>query len=134
MKTFDCKMCGECCYGEGGINVNEEEVERIARFLDISPEAFISGYCRELNGRLTIRTGPDYFCIFFDQEKACLIHPVKPAICSQWPYYPANLTDKDTWEMAKQACPGINPESSFKEFREEGGQNLKSSTKDQTNG
>ena len=119
MKAFECKMCGECCHGEGGINVNKKEINKIALFLDITPETFISGYCRKLNGKLTIKTGQDKFCIFFDQEKACLIHPVKPNICYRWPFYPANITDKDTWEAAKLACPGINPDCLFEDFVEE---------------
>lgn len=122
-------MCGECCYGEGGINVNEEEINKIALFLNISERSFVSNYCRELNGKLTIKTGPDHFCTFFDQEKACLIHSVKPNICYLWPFYPANITDQDTWEAAKQACPGINPESSFEEFVEEASLYLSQSTR-----
>jgi hypothetical protein len=112
-------MCGECCYGEGGINVNNEEIHNIARFLKISKETFIADYCRERNNKLSIKTGLDHFCIFFDQVKACLIHPVKPVICSLWPFYPANINDKDTWETAKGACQGINPDCSFEEFVKE---------------
>jgi hypothetical protein len=26
------------------------------------------------------------------------------------------VKDADNWEMAKEACPGINPECSFEEF------------------
>ena len=66
--------------------------------------------------RVYLGTGPDGFCVFFDQEKACLIHTVKPDICSLWPFYPANVKDEETWELAKDACPGINPECSFEEF------------------
>jgi hypothetical protein len=33
-----------------------------------------------------------------------------------WPFYPALLKDKDNWEMAKGACPGISPYCSFEEF------------------
>lgn len=109
-------MCGECCYGKGGITVEKEEGQRIARFLGIAPETFLSRFCEKRHGRFYIKTGPDRFCIFFDQEEACLIHPVKPDICSLWPFYPANVNDKEAWELAKDACPGINPECSFEEF------------------
>ena len=36
--SFECKMCGVCCYGEGGITVQDDEVERIASFLNINDE------------------------------------------------------------------------------------------------
>ena len=116
MKAFDCKMCGTCCYGEGGIFLQKDERDRIAHFLDLMPESFVARYCREKNGRLYIKTGPDKFCIFFDKEKQCLIHPVKPSPCSTWPFYPANIRDKESWQLAQDACPGINPNCPFEEF------------------
>jgi Fe-S-cluster containining protein len=116
MKAFECKMCGQCCYGKGGIIVEQEEIERIARFLVIAPKVFLARFCEKRNGHVYLGTGPDDFCVFFDQEKACLIHPVKPNICSLWPFYPANVNDKETWELAKYACPGINPDCSLEEF------------------
>ena len=120
MKAFECKMCGECCYGEGGIYLEEREIKRIAGFLIISPAAFLSEYCQSKNGRIYIRVGSDGFCIFYDQEKRCLIHPVKPGPCSLWPFFPALIKDEDNWEMAKDACPGINPDCSFEDFVELG--------------
>lgn len=116
MKAFECKRCGQCCYGEGGIYLEKEEVERIACFLKMTPISFLSDYCEGKNGRIYIKTGDDGFCIFYDQEKSCLIHPVKPRPCFSWPFYEALLDDKENWEMAKEACPGISPDCSFEGF------------------
>ena len=116
MKAFDCRRCGECCYGEGGIYVEEEERKSIACFLNLTLENFLSGFCEVKYGRYYIITGQDGFCIFFNRERGCLIHPVKPGRCSQWPFYPAILKDRANLEMARDACPGINPECSFEEF------------------
>jgi Fe-S-cluster containining protein len=63
-----------------------------------------------------VATGEDNFCIFYEEGKGCRIHPVKPARCSLWPYYPANVKDRETWEMAKLACRGIDRKCSFEEF------------------
>lgn len=116
MKAFDCKMCGDCCYGEGGIFLEEGEKERIARFLKISTSDFLNRYCEIRNHRTYLATGDDHFCIFYEKRKGCRIHPVKPARCTLWPYFPANVNDRETWEAAKDACPGINRECSFEEF------------------
>jgi Fe-S-cluster containining protein len=116
MTAFECQMCGECCYGEGGILVTDQEISRIARFLKIGSRVFVSRYCEQRNGRLSIRTGPDNFCIFFNRTTGCRIHPVKPRPCSLWPYYPAIVNDRENWEMAKDACPGISRDGSFEEF------------------
>jgi Fe-S-cluster containining protein len=109
-------MCGTCCYGEGGISVNRDERDKISDFLHMSQETFLSELCEEKAGRFSVKTGADGFCILYDKEGGCRIHPVKPGICSSWPFYPAIIKDKDNWELAKDACPGINPKSPFEEF------------------
>ncbi|MBW1666904.1 MAG: YkgJ family cysteine cluster protein [Deltaproteobacteria bacterium] len=116
MKAFDCKMCGDCCYGEGGIVVHPEEIQAISKFLGIIMDSFVQRFCYKKNGKTYIRSGEDGYCVFYDEKRKCLIHPVKPSPCSMWPFYRALLTDKDNWELAKEACPGINPESSFDDF------------------
>lgn len=116
MKVFECKKCGECCYGEGGILLQPEEIEKIANFLGLTVESFIALHCEQRHGRLCIRSASKGYCAFFDQDKQCLIHPVKPRPCSLWPFYPALLKDRAGWNHAKEACPGINPDASFEDF------------------
>jgi Fe-S-cluster containining protein len=116
MKAFECQMCGTCCYGKGGIFVKADEIQRIAHFLGMKPASFVVQYCDEKGGRFSIKAGLNKYCIFYDKEKSCLIHPVKPSPCTLWPFYPANLKDAFNWEMAKDACPGINPDCSFEDF------------------
>lgn len=94
-----------------------DEIGRIARFLSITPAEFLSKRCYFRHGRYYINTGADGFCSFFEREKQCTIHPVKPLPCTLWPFYPALLNDPETWIMAQDACPGINPRSSFEEFQ-----------------
>ena len=120
MKAFDCKMCGQCCYGKGGIIVSDIEAARIAGFLDIGLEEFKSKYTEVRNNQRMLEVGEDGFCVFFDKEKQCLIHTVKPDICYLWPFYDANMNDEYSWDMAKDACPGINPDATFEEFVKQG--------------
>ena len=109
-------MCGECCYGEGGIFMEEEERKRIAEFLGLGLEDFLSEYTEKRNGRIYAKVGADNFCIFFQKGKGCTIHPVKPARCDLWPFFPANVADEETWNNAKLACRGINRDCSFEDF------------------
>ena len=121
MKAFECQTCGECCYGEGGIFVSDDEIKRIADFTGHTPGEFVSASCEKRNGRIYIRTGDDGFCLYYSREKSCLIHPVKPDRCSLWPFFPAIVADQDNWELAKEACPGINPNCPFEEFVRQAG-------------
>lgn len=119
MKVFECKKCGECCYGEGGILLQPEDIDKIAEFLGMTADSFMELHCEQRHGRLYIRSASNGYCVFFDQEKQCLIHPVKPKPCSLWPFYPALLKDRAAWNYAKEACPGIHPKASFEEFVKE---------------
>ena len=119
MKAFDCKQCGDCCYGKGGIVVTEDELIRISDFLNLKPEIFKKIYCEIRNKNLSIKTGENGFCVFFNKETQCTIHPVKPKICDLWPFFPGNVRDELNWKLAQDACPGINPDCSFEEFLKE---------------
>lgn len=116
MKAFDCKKCGTCCHGEGGIFLEPEEVTTMADFLGLTPEAFLSMHCEVRNGRTSVRTGIEGCCIFHNGTQQCLVHTVKPRSCSRWPFYPALLKDEENWEMAKEACPGLNPDATYQDF------------------
>jgi len=119
-KAFDCKKCGECCYGKGGIHVTPEESSRIAAFLGMTRDDFLKNFCGEKRGQFSIRSGEDGFCIFFEKGKGCAIHSVKPRRCRDWPFYKALMEDPAAWVEAMDACPGINRECTHRDFVEEG--------------
>ena len=116
MKAFQCKICGTCCYGKGGISLKNKEIERIASFFSKPTAYFLSKFCKEKNGKVSIDIGADRYCVFHREGEGCLIHSVKPEICSRWPFFSALLKDENNWEMTKDACPGLNPDSSFEDF------------------
>ncbi|MEW6670007.1 MAG: YkgJ family cysteine cluster protein [Thermodesulfobacteriota bacterium] len=122
MKAFECKRCGACCFGEGGISVEGDEAERIAGFLGTSLESFLSAHCYSSRGRVYIGTGQNGYCIFYHPDRQCTIHPVKPRRCALWPFYPALLMDRDAWDLAKDACPGLNRDSTFEDFVRQSGE------------
>jgi Fe-S-cluster containining protein len=117
--VFQCRQCGDCCSGRGGIFVKPQEVEDMAALLGLA----VSEFCRffveasALGPRLTI--AGNGFCVFLMEGNLCRVHPVKPFICRQWPFLPALLVDADELEHAKTACPGINPACSHEDFVEE---------------
>jgi len=117
---FSCRMCGQCCYGEGGITVEPDEIERIASFLGMEPETFRSSCCDLRYGGLSIRCDGEGKCLFFEPGRGCRIHPVKPRRCAQWPFYPALLNDRAAWAEAMDACPGINRHCSHEAFVRQG--------------
>ncbi len=105
-----CKTCpGICCNGESGNTwVSREEIENIAKFLDMKSEDFILNYLRKTSGRYSIkelRKGSNYACVFFDKEKnGCSIYPVRPEQCRTFPFWP--YFKEHPKEVFKE-CPGV---------------------------
>jgi Fe-S-cluster containining protein len=87
----ECRSCGHCCrFGAG--YVIDEDIPRIAKHLGITEDDFRKTYLTELkrlNSKVyrlrTIKRGMRKTygaCVFFDEERKCLIHSVKPFYCT----------------------------------------------------
>lgn len=122
--VFDCRMCGHCCQGQGGIVASAGERERLARHLNLSVEEFCDLYTQAQGKKLVLRSSEDGYCVFFDPETACTVHPAKPDVCRAWPFFRGNLVDAVSWELAQNYCPGIKAESGHAEFARQGTQYL----------
>ena len=54
------------------------------------------------------------------QGKGCIVHEGKPSICKAWPFFRGNIEDAESLALAKDFCPGINPDISHEDFAREG--------------
>jgi uncharacterized protein len=115
--VFQCRQCGDCCVGRGGILVRPDEVKAMAALLALPEAEFNQSFVEDsaLGPRLTVA---DEVCVFLMEGGICRVHAVKPFICRQWPFLPAILMDPDELENAKTACPGLNPACSHGDFLE----------------
>jgi Fe-S-cluster containining protein len=109
--TFVCLLCGECCRGRGGIHVDREGAEALARHLGLTLAAAEGLFLeRGPAGLWSVASapGPGGHCLLF-RDGLCLVHPVKPPICRAWPRLRALLTDPETFREAAGSCPGLAP-------------------------
>ncbi len=118
--VFTCQMCGHCCQGEGGIVASASEQERLAAYLGLGLKEFQERYTQVQGAKRVLRTGEDGFCVFFQPQQACTVHPAKPDVCRAWPFFRGNLEDPVSWELAQDYCPGICPDSGHAEFARHG--------------
>lgn len=116
--AFECRMCGHCCHGEGGIVMTGKDQKRLAEHLGISVDELIEKYAHERGGKLHLNVNDDLYCIFY--KEGCGVHPGRPDICRAWPYFRGNLIDSMSWEMIQEYCPGVNPEAGHEEFVRQG--------------
>jgi Fe-S-cluster containining protein len=111
---FECHACGGCCSGpgEGYIWVTKPEIQMIADFMKMTVGRLRQEYLKRVGLRTTIiehRTTKD--CMFLQDsagEKRCMIYPVRPSQCRNWPFWPENLRSPNAWNQAAKKCPGIN--------------------------
>lgn len=118
--AFDCRMCGHCCLGEGGIVVSPKDLVRIAAHLSLTTDEFAQHHGEWKNGKLFIKVREDGYCTFFVAGKGCGVHVAKPDICRAWPYFRGNVLDADSLELAKDFCPGIRSDVTHAEFARQG--------------
>lgn len=119
--VFNCRMCGHCCEGKGGIIVSPADLPRLAEHLDLTPEAVAENFCEHTGGgKLRIRSGADGYCVFFRKGKGCSVHMGKPSICRAWPFFRGNIEDAASLAMAKEFCPGIKATAQHADFAREG--------------
>jgi len=111
---FQCRRCGRCCSGpgEGYIWVTKPEMQFIADYLNITIEELSRRYLKRIGFRTTIIEEPNTRnCIFLDkstEQNKCIIYPVRPSQCRNWPFWPENLRSPADWNKAAQKCPGVN--------------------------
>lgn len=123
--SFTCTQCGNCCTGGPGfVWISDEEIRRLAEFLNLPKREVIENYCRRIGRRLSLneRLMPNgnYDCVFLTEidaapgegvrqkRRGCSIYPVRPLQCRTWPFWDGNLSSKQAWEISSQRCPGMD--------------------------
>jgi Fe-S-cluster containining protein len=103
---YQCQRCTACCRWPGQVKVSEEEVAQIAAFLSLEEHDFIQRHTRlrsERNG-LALNDKPNGECWFLEGND-CLINPVKPQQCRDFP----NKWNFPGWRQVCEATPRLVP-------------------------
>ncbi len=114
---FDCKQCGQCCKGFGGTYVTQEDIQKIAQYINADPKTFVDLYCDMSGSKPTLTLAENGYCTFFDPKKQCTIHPVKPYMCRAWPYIKTIITHPENWDIMANSCPGIKKSIAYADLQ-----------------
>jgi Fe-S-cluster containining protein len=110
--NFQCTECGKCCTGAPGyVWVNEEEMEAMATFLNISLSEFIKKYTRRIGNRTSLLESKKNFDCIFLKDRKCTVYGARPTQCRTYPWWPQNLSSSQAWETTARECEGIQSEA-----------------------
>ncbi len=99
---YVCQRCTACCKWPGDVRLEEEEIPRIAAFLEMSEPEFIGRYTRLRMNRkgLSLIEKENHECIMLEGN-SCRIHDVKPGQCAGFP----NKWNFPGWRQVCEAIP-----------------------------
>jgi len=94
-----CRGCGHCC-DPVPFNVGKRRAELRAVAVEGSDQAFILAHWHVIRGDWRSR------CDLYDRKtRRCLIHPVKPHVCADYPFYRDHSKRKwDCVPVTHDAC------------------------------
>ncbi len=104
---FHCKQCGQCCNGFGGTYVTRQDILNISAFIHKDLETFTDVWYVPSGSKFVLAQQKNGFCIFFDPDRQCTIHPVKPFMCRAWPFIKAVVRFPENWNAMADSCPGM---------------------------
>ena len=88
---FRCHRCGNCCRGDGYVELTDSDIDRAADYLSMVREDFLRDYCLEYADEIRLKDQQDeeQSCIFLTEENGlfgCRIHEAKPSQCAGFPF------------------------------------------------
>jgi Fe-S-cluster containining protein len=79
---YDCSKCRNCCK-EYSACFEEEELNSVAAFLEITEAEFKDMYIKEKFGEYQLNVKP---CCFLEADGGCKIEACKPSSCRDYPF------------------------------------------------
>jgi Fe-S-cluster containining protein len=104
---FACQPgCTRCCDQQGFVYLTEDDLQRAAQFLGLTPQQFERQYVYRTKYLLRLRKPRGRQCPFL-VDHGCSIHPAKPTQCRLFPFWPEIVESRRAWSRTARLCPGI---------------------------
>jgi Fe-S-cluster containining protein len=117
---IDCTVCANCCK-VATVQVSERDVERLARYLRISPDRFLADYTveSEEEGRI-LKRAKTPGCVFLSGTE-CTVYDSRPDICARFPHLvrgQGSIASR-MWQFVDRACYCPIVYNSLEAFKDE---------------
>ena len=81
---IDCRQCANCCR-VGTTGISDRDVQKLAKFLRISPADFIRNYTEQSEEESRILKRNADGCVFLSGND-CTVYEARPDICVRFPH------------------------------------------------
>lgn len=105
--------CNDCCTGsrgDGYVWVTADDMENMAKLLDMEFDKFTRTYIRQINWSFSLIEKPSKDCVFLE-DRGCKVYEARPGQCRTYPFWPEVVDKKKTWRKEAVQCPGINDDA-----------------------
>lgn len=108
--AFACTRCGNCCTGEPGtVLVDEQEIAALGTLVALDDAAFRALCTRALpSGRIVLRERANGDCVFWSARAGCTVYAERPRQCRTWPFWRSVVASPAAWRAAAAGCPGMD--------------------------
>lgn len=104
---IDCTTCANCCRVTE-VGINERDIERLAKFLGLSPQEFLDDFTQRAESGELILKRNESGCIFL-QKNLCSVYEARPRNCANFPHLVRGegSIDSRMWQFLDRAsyCP-----------------------------
>ncbi len=82
-QEIDCLDCANCCKTTSPLFIMAD-IERLARYLKMKPQAFIATYLKiDEDGDYVLQSAP---CPFLGEDNKCFVYENRPKACREYPH------------------------------------------------
>lgn len=106
----ECNLCCSGKAGEGYVWVTADDMENMAKILDMKFDVFTRKYIRQINWSFSLIEKPNNDCIFLT-DTGCSVYEARPGQCRTYPFWAENMKSKKTWRKEALVCLGIHDDS-----------------------
>jgi Fe-S-cluster containining protein len=104
-EQIDCTQCANCCR-VASISINERDIERLARYLRLTPAKFIAAYTAESEDEgMVLRRDDATGCVFLSGNE-CTVYDARPETCQRFPHMvrgQGSIASR-MWQFIDRAC------------------------------
>jgi uncharacterized protein len=104
-EQIDCTQCANCCR-VASISINERDIERLARYLRLTPAKFVAGYAAESEDEgMVLRRDDATGCVFLSGNE-CTVYDARPETCQRFPHMVRGQGSilSRMWQFIDRAC------------------------------